>query len=136
VGWAEYRPAGDSVIVARTEIDERREGEGLGSALVRGMLDHIRASGKTVIPTCTLTASYIHRHPEYVDLVACAVGLLRRPDLEVAQRKRGGPGCGQSTITRRRVRAHPPLGTRDEIDDERSEPTITRAKVGLRARPA
>ena len=69
MGWAEYRPAGDSVIVAHTEIDERREGEGLGSALVRGVLDHIRASGKTVIPTCAFTATYIQRHPEYVDLV-------------------------------------------------------------------
>ena len=70
VGWSEYRPAGDSVIVAHTEIDERREGEGLGSALVRGTLDHIRASGKSVIPTCAFTAEYIRRHPEYVDLVA------------------------------------------------------------------
>lgn len=69
VGWSEYRPAGDSVIVAHTEIDERREGEGLGSELARGVLDHIRASGKTVIPTCAFTAAYIHRHPEYVDLV-------------------------------------------------------------------
>jgi predicted GNAT family acetyltransferase len=70
VGWAEYRPAGDSVIVAHSEIDERRKGEGLGSALVRGTLDRIRASGKTVIPTCTFTAAYIQRHPEYIDLVA------------------------------------------------------------------
>ena len=69
VGWAEYRPAGESVIVSHTEIDERREGEGLGSVLVRGTLDRIRASGKTVIPTCAFTAAYIHRHPEYVDLV-------------------------------------------------------------------
>ena len=69
VGWAEYRPAGESVIVSHTEIDERREGEGLGSELVRGMLDRIRASGKTVIPTCAFTAAYIQRHPEYVDLV-------------------------------------------------------------------
>ena len=70
VGWSEYRPAGDSVIVAHTEIDERREGEGLGSALVRGTLDHIRSSGKTVIPTCPFTAAYIGRHPEYLDLLA------------------------------------------------------------------
>ena len=35
VGWSDYRPAGDSVIVAHTEIDQRREGQGLGSALVR-----------------------------------------------------------------------------------------------------
>ena len=70
VGWSEYRPAGDSVIVAHTEIDKRREGEGLGSALVRGTLDHIRAKGQSVIPTCAFTAEYIRRHPEYVDLVA------------------------------------------------------------------
>ena len=69
-GWADYRPAGDSVIVAHTEIDQRQEGQGLGSALVRGTLDHIRASGKSVIPTCAFTAEYIRRHPEYVDLVA------------------------------------------------------------------
>jgi uncharacterized protein len=69
VGWSEYRPAGDSVIVAHTQIDERREGEGLGSVLVRATLDHIRSSGKTVIPTCTFTAAYIRRHPEYLDLV-------------------------------------------------------------------
>ena len=69
VGWSEYLPAGESLIIAHTEIDERREGEGLGSELVRGVLDHIRASGKTVIPTCPFTAAYIHSHPEYVDLV-------------------------------------------------------------------
>jgi predicted GNAT family acetyltransferase len=69
VGWAEYRPAGDSVIVAHTEIDEGHDGEGLGSVLVGGTLDHIRANGKTVIPTCEFTAAYIRRHPEYVDLV-------------------------------------------------------------------
>lgn len=69
VGWAEYRPAGDTVIVAHTEIDARWEGQGLGSALVRGTLDHIRASGMTVSPTCPFVAGYIRRHPEYVDLV-------------------------------------------------------------------
>jgi uncharacterized protein len=69
VGWAEYRPAGDSVIVEHTEIDQRWEGQGLGSVLVRGALDLIRTSGKTVIPSCEFTAAYIGRHPEYVELV-------------------------------------------------------------------
>ncbi len=69
VGWADYRPAGDSVIVAHTEVVDGHEGEGLGSALVRGSLDAIRASGKTVMPMCPFTAAYIRRHPEYVDLV-------------------------------------------------------------------
>ena len=69
VGWSDYRPAGDSIIVAHTEIGQGCEGQGLGSVLVRGALDHIRASGKTVIPTCAFTSAYIRRHPEYVDLV-------------------------------------------------------------------
>ena len=69
VGWSDYRPAGASVIIAHTEIDERREGEGLGSVLVSGALDRIRADGKTVIPTCPFTAAFIQRHPEYVDVV-------------------------------------------------------------------
>ena len=69
-GFAEYRGHTDTRTFTHTEIDERREGEGLGSVLVRGVLDHLRAGGKTVIPTCGFTAAYIRRHPEYVDLVA------------------------------------------------------------------
>lgn len=69
IGRAEYRPAGDSVIVAHTEVDDGHEGEGFGGLLVREVLESIRASGKTVIPTCSFTAAYIRRHPEFVDLV-------------------------------------------------------------------
>jgi predicted GNAT family acetyltransferase len=69
VGRAEYLPAGDSVIVAHTEVDEGHEGKGLGSLLVRETLECIRASGKSVIPTCPFTAEYIRRHPELVELV-------------------------------------------------------------------
>ena len=70
LGFADVLPAGASVIVAHTEIAGGHEGQGLGAELVRGMLDAIRASGKTVIPTCPFTAAFIHRHPdEYADLV-------------------------------------------------------------------
>ena len=72
-GFAEYRPAGDSVIIAHTEIADGHEGEGLGGVLVRAALEEIRANGKTVIPTCPFTAAYIRRHPEFVELVAPAL---------------------------------------------------------------
>jgi len=58
------------VIVAHTEIEPGHEGEGLGSVLVAATLDAIRASGKTVIPTCPFTAAFIRRHREYVAMVA------------------------------------------------------------------
>ncbi len=70
VGFADYRPAGESVIIAHTEIADGHEGEGFGGVLVREALERIQASGKTVIPVCPFTASYIGRHPEFVDLVA------------------------------------------------------------------
>ena len=73
VGFADYRPAGDSVIIAHTEIADGHEGEGLGGKLAREALERIRASGKTVLPMCPFTAAYIARHPELVELVAPAM---------------------------------------------------------------
>jgi uncharacterized protein len=81
IGFVDYLPAGASVIVSHTEVDEGHEGQGLGAELVRGALDAIRASGKTVIPTCPFTAAFIHRHPdEYADLVDPSMrGQFQRP---------------------------------------------------------
>ena len=70
VGWLEYRPAGDSIILAHTEVAEGHEGEGLGGTLVRGAIEAISGTGKTVIPTCPFAAAYVGRHPELEDAVA------------------------------------------------------------------
>jgi uncharacterized protein len=69
VGWVDYRPGGASVIIAHTEIEEGNEGQGLGSVLVREMLDQLGAAGTTIIPSCPFTAAFIHRHPEYAGVV-------------------------------------------------------------------
>jgi uncharacterized protein len=67
--WAEYRPAGDSVILAHTEVAEGHEGEGAGGEVVRRTLEALRAQEKTVIPTCPFAAAWIGRHPEWIDAV-------------------------------------------------------------------
>jgi uncharacterized protein len=69
LGWVDYRPAGASLIIAHTEIAQGNERQGLGSVLVRDMLDQLRAADRTVIPLCPFTAAFIRRHPEYADLV-------------------------------------------------------------------
>lgn len=69
-GWLDYRPAGDSIIIAHTEVSGRHRGEGLGGVLVRGALDTARANGKTVIATCPFAAAYIDRHPELDEFLA------------------------------------------------------------------
>ncbi len=70
VGWLDYLPAGESVIVAHTEVLPEHEGEGLGGVLVRGALEAARDAGKTVIPTCAFAAAYVDRHPELDEYLA------------------------------------------------------------------
>jgi uncharacterized protein len=72
-GRVDYLPAGDSVIIAHTEVDDGHEGEGLGGLLVRAALDGIRDKGKTAIPTCPFAAAYIDRHPELDEYVKPAL---------------------------------------------------------------
>ena len=55
--------------LTHTEIDPRFEGRGVGSQLVRGALDDLRARGAAVLPFCTFVRGYIEKHPEYLDLV-------------------------------------------------------------------
>jgi hypothetical protein len=75
-GWLDYRPAGDSIILAHTEVMDGHEGTGLGGILVRHALDAARADGKTVIATCPFASAYIDRHPELDEFLAPSA---RRP---------------------------------------------------------
>jgi hypothetical protein len=69
VGVAVYHLRGNRYFFVHTEIDPEHEGEGLGSTLARGALDDVRAMGMKIVPLCPFMASYIERHPEYVELV-------------------------------------------------------------------
>jgi len=70
VGFADYREDGDRLIVHHTEIARSLRGTGKGAQLVEGMLDSVRAEGKTVVPQCRFVAEFIELNPEYEDLVA------------------------------------------------------------------
>ena len=69
-GWLDYRPAGDSIILAHTEVLSAHEGTGLGGVLVRSALEGARTNGKTVIATCPFAAAYIDKHPELDEYLA------------------------------------------------------------------
>ncbi|SEF78697.1 hypothetical protein SAMN04489712_10233 [Thermomonospora echinospora] len=69
-GFAQYRQRNGAVVFTHTEVDDEYEGQGVGSALVRGALDDVRSRGAQVVPLCPFVKSYIERHPEYQDLVA------------------------------------------------------------------
>jgi predicted GNAT family acetyltransferase len=68
-GFADYSRRGGRLIFRHTEIDDAYEGRGLGSKLAQGGLDAARAGGHPVVPLCPFIASYIEKHPDYMDLV-------------------------------------------------------------------
>ena len=68
-GVVQYATEPGTIVLVHTEIAPSVEGEGLGSKLVAGALDDIRARGLEVVPLCPFAAAYIERHPEYADLV-------------------------------------------------------------------
>jgi predicted GNAT family acetyltransferase len=69
-GFINYRRADGVVEMVHTDVDPKWEGQGVGSALVQGALDDVRARGLKVRPFCPFVAAYIRRHPEYRDIVA------------------------------------------------------------------
>ncbi len=66
---ANYRRDDLAITITHTEVPRAVEGRGIGSALVKGMLDEIRGEGRKVVPRCSFVRAYINRHPEYHDLV-------------------------------------------------------------------
>ena len=69
VAFVEYTRAGDRIVLTHTEVPEALSGRGVGSKLVRGTLDAVRAKGSKVVPRCEFVAAHIERHPEYRNLL-------------------------------------------------------------------
>lgn len=65
-----YTQDGDVLTLVRTKVPPTLEGKGIGSRLVRTVLENARTEGMKIIPQCPFVAAYIKRHPEYQDLVS------------------------------------------------------------------
>ena len=69
-GFSQYQLTEELIVFTHTEVDPEFEGQGVGSALVQGALDDVRALGlRKVLPLCPFVKAWIGRHPDYWDLV-------------------------------------------------------------------
>ena len=68
--FGDYHDHGRRRAFQHTEVEPAYEGRGLGSQIVRAMLDDARSRGLAVLPYCPFVREYIAEHrDEYVDLV-------------------------------------------------------------------
>jgi uncharacterized protein len=70
VGLASYHVDGTTMTLPHTEVDPSVGGQGIGTALVAGVLAAARERGLTVLPYCSFVRHYIQQHPELMELVA------------------------------------------------------------------
>lgn len=64
-----YKIADGVITFVHTEVPAELGGKGVGSALVKGALDQVRAEGLKVIAECEFVKGYIGKHREYADLL-------------------------------------------------------------------
>ena len=69
-GFLAYQRRPEALELVHTEVLSEFEGKGVGSVLIRHVLDGVRARGDVIIPMCPFVAEFIRRHPDYADLVA------------------------------------------------------------------
>ncbi len=67
---ATYYKLSDGVITfVHTEVPPELGGKGIGSRLIKGALDQVRADGLKVIAECPFVKAYIGKNPAYADLL-------------------------------------------------------------------
>jgi predicted GNAT family acetyltransferase len=64
-----YKLANGVITFEHTEVPPELGGKGVGSTLVKGALDQVRAKGQKVIAQCEFVKGWIDKHPDYADLL-------------------------------------------------------------------
>jgi uncharacterized protein len=67
--FATYAMANGWIVLLHTEVPQALAGRGVGTALIHAVLEEARIRRVGVVPQCEFAADYIHRHPEFSDLV-------------------------------------------------------------------
>jgi uncharacterized protein len=68
-GFTVYQMSEGTHVFVHTKIDPSYSGMGVGSTLIRETLDDVRSQGSKIVPICPFVASFVQRHPEYLDMV-------------------------------------------------------------------
>lgn len=67
----EYKQLDDETMaLTHTEVHPDLEGKGVGSALVKGVLEYVERNNQHIVPLCAFVAAYIKRHPDWQRVVS------------------------------------------------------------------
>ena len=64
-----YNEAGTRVTILATAVFPKFRGKRIAGNLLGGVLDLLRAEGRTATLTCPFATAFVHSHPQYADVV-------------------------------------------------------------------
>ena len=64
-----YNEAGTRVTILATAVFPKFRGKGIAGNLLGGVLDLLRAEGRTATLTCPFATAFVHSQPQYADVV-------------------------------------------------------------------
>ena len=68
VGLADFHDLDGRRVFPHTEVQSSFEGRGLATILVAEALRATRDAGLRIVPSCSMVAGYIDKHPEFADI--------------------------------------------------------------------
>ena len=68
-GLIDYRVGESWIALVHTEVLDGFEGQGIGSRLVRAVLEDLRERDIPVIPRCPFVSAWLQKHPEQHDVL-------------------------------------------------------------------
>ncbi len=68
VGLADFHDRDGRRIFPHTEVAAQYQGRGLATILVAEALRSTRAAGLRIVPSCSMVADFIDKHPVYADV--------------------------------------------------------------------
>jgi len=70
IAWADYSLDGDTLVVPHVETAIAHRGHGNAARLMDGIVEHLRATDRTIRPVCSYAAGYLRDRPDTHDLLA------------------------------------------------------------------
>lgn len=75
VAYIQYIENPEKTFLVHTEVPVGLEGQGIGSTLVKLVLEKLKKEGTPVVPLCPFVAGYIKKHPEWKEIVAPGINI-------------------------------------------------------------
>lgn len=63
------------IFLTHTEVPKALEGKGIGSTLVKAVLNDIKEKELKLVPLCPFVAHYIKNHPEWKEILSKGINI-------------------------------------------------------------